>query len=61
MAVAAGSVRLKVASISRDQTKVEGEASALTCERREPGTTSVSDSPEGTRETSASRNPLTPG
>lgn len=50
--------RLIAASISRDQMNVLGEASALTCERSEPGNGSASDRADGTKETIASRNVL---
>src|SRR5689334_20765916 len=59
ISVATGSARLMTASANLAQMKVLGDASALTWDRREPGTTSVSNDPGGTRDTSASRKPLT--
>jgi hypothetical protein len=52
---------LKAASTSLDHMKVLGEAKALSWERSEPGTMSVSDSVDGAIETMASRKRLVPG
>src|SRR5262245_39410248 len=61
MYVAGGLAMLKAASISLDQMKVPGEAKALSWDRSEPGTTSVSDSGDGAIETMASRKRFVPG
>ena len=49
------------ASVSRDQTKVSGEATALACERIDPGYGSDSETGSGIKETNASRNGLSSG
>jgi len=58
MSIAEGSAILLTPSMSRDHMNVSGDARALTWERKEPGTTFITRSNDGSMAAMASRNRL---